>query len=173
LKGPGAHYAAQIRLQNVQQVYNQLTALKFSADSSKMIKVRDQKVALINQLNQELAEIIKYDSGEEIVGSLELLGRANAHMAEAFLTAPIPAEVQKDETAKKQYTAAVAELARPFQGKALESYRSAVSRGRELETYTPAYHAAIEAIGQLEPSRRVDLGEEAMPRNYQDWMGLR
>jgi hypothetical protein len=172
-RGPGAHYAAQIRLQNVQQVYNQLTALKFPADSAKIIKVRDQKLALINQINQELAEIIKYDSAEEIVGSLELLGRTNAHMGEAFLNAPVPAEVQKDETAKKQYVAAVAEMARPFLNKATESYRGAVSKGRELETYTAPYFTAIEAIGVLDPQHKVDMGQEAIPRNFQDWMGLK
>jgi len=173
LRGPGAHYAAQIRLQNIEQVYNHLVSLKFPANSARIKKVADEKLGLVTQLNQELAEIIKYDSAEEIVGSLELLGRTNAHMNESLLNAPLPPEVAKDDAAKQQYTAAVAEMARPFLAKAIESYKGAVSKGKELETYTQPYFNAIDSLRALDSNSKSDLGSEALAKTYQDWMGLK
>lgn len=173
LRGPGSHYAAQIRLQNIEQVYHQLVSLKFPANSARIKKVADEKLGLVNQLNQELGEIIKYDSAEEIVGSLELLGRTNAHMNESLLNAPLPPEVAKDEAAKAQYTSAVAEMAKPFLAKAIESYRGAISRGRDLETYNTPYFNSIESLRLLDPSMKSDLGSEPIAKTYQDWMGLK
>ncbi len=173
LRGPGAHYAAQIRLQNVEQVYNQLTSLKFTADTAKMKRVADQKLELVNKLNQELVEIIKYDSAEEIVGALELLGRTNAHMREALLKAPVPPEVNKDEVTKQKYLSAVGDMANPFFNKAIESYRGAISKGRELETFNEPYFASIEALRTMDTGFKVDLGQEAITKTYQDWMGIK
>lgn len=173
LRGPGAHYAAQIRLQNIEQVYNQLTSLKFTSDTAKMKKVADQKLEFVNKLNQELAEIIKYDSAEEIVGALEMLGRTNAHMSEALLKAPVPPEVTKDEATKQKYLSAVGEMASPFRSKSVESYRGAIAKGRELETFNGAYFASIEALRVTDPGFKVDLGQEAITKTYQDWMGIK
>ncbi len=173
LRGPGAQYAAQIRLQNTEQVYQQLVSLKFPANSARLKKVADDKLALINKLNQELAEVIKYDSAEEIVGALELLGRTNAHMNEALLSAPLPPEVANDEAARNQYTAAVAEMAKPFLAKAIESFRGTVAKGKELETYNNSYFNAMEGLRVLDPNAKLDLGSEAFAKTYQDWMGLK
>lgn len=173
LKGPGARYAAKVKLQNIEQLFTDLTSLKFTANTAKMKKVADQKLELVNKLNQGLAEIVKYDSADELVGALELLGRTNAHMNSALLGAPIPPEVAKDENVKKQYLDQVAEMARPFQAKALESFQGAVAKGRDLEAYTPAYFQAIEAVRALDSSFKMDLGQEAMAKTYQDWMGLK
>ncbi len=178
LRGPGAHFAAQIRLQNIEQVYVHLESLKFPANTTRMKKVADEKLVLVNQLNQELGEIIKYDSAEEIVGALELLGRTNAHMSEALLKAPLPEELQKDEAAKQQYLNAVGEMAKPFLVKAVESFQGAVSKGRELEAYTPAYQSAIESLRMLNSNSnndqaKNDQGAEFMANTYRDWMGLK
>jgi hypothetical protein len=173
LKGPGAHYAAQIRLENIEPVYNQLTSLQFTSDTNKIKKVADQKLEIVNRLNKELAEIIKYDSAEEIVGALELLGRTSAHMADALLRAPLPPEVVKDEATKQNYLAAVKEMARPFQVKAIESYRGAIQKAKDLETYTKPYFVSMEALRVLDPNARLDLGQEASPHTYQDWMGFK
>jgi tetratricopeptide (TPR) repeat protein len=127
LKGPGARFAAKVKLQNIEQLYSELTALKFPANTLKMKKVAEQKLEIVNKLNSGLAEIVKYDSPEEIVGALELLGRTNYHMNSALLGAPVPPEVTKDDATKQQYMAAVGEMAKPFMAKALESYRGAIS----------------------------------------------
>lgn len=173
LRGPGAHYAAQIRLQNVESVYTHLASIKFPANTARMKKVADEKLSLVNQLNQELAEIIRYDSAEEIVGALELLGRTNAHMNEALLKAPLPPELQKDEAAKQQYMLAVGDMAKPFLGKAIESFQGAVNKGIELETYTGSYFNAIESLRVLNPNGKNDLNEDLIAKTYQDWMGLK
>ncbi|MEY4617107.1 MAG: hypothetical protein RJB66_2067 [Pseudomonadota bacterium] len=173
LKGPGARFAAKVKLQNIEQLYSNLTALKFPANTAKMKKVAEQKLELVNKLNQGLAEIVKYDSAEEVVGALELLGRTNAHMNSALMGAPVPPEVTKDEATRQQYMSAVGEMAKPFSSKALESYRGAIAKGRELEAYTSAYFASIEAVRAMDPNFILDIGQEAMPKTYQDWMGFK
>lgn len=173
LKGPGARYAALVKLQNLEQLYKELTSLKFPANTARMKKVADQKLEIVNRLNQELGEVIKYDSSEEIVGALELLGRTNAHMGAALIGAPLPPEVTRDEATKKQYLAAVGEMAKPFQAKAMESYRGAISKGRELEAYPEAYFSAISGYQQIDPSSKLDLGQETLSKTYLDWMGYK
>ena len=162
LRGPGAHFAAQIRLQNIEQVYKQLTSLKFPAESAKIKKIADQKLNLINKINLELTEVVKYDSAEEIVGSLELLGRTNAHMSDALLKAPLPPEVIKDNNTKQQYINAVSDMAKPFLAKAIESYRGAITKGKDLETYSSSYFVSINSLYVLDPNFKLDNGQEAI-----------
>ncbi len=154
-------------------MYNQLTSLKFTSNSAKIKKVADEKLSIINKLNLELVEIIKYDSPEEIVGALELLGRTNAHMNESLLTAPLPPELNKDENAKQQYLTAVSEMAKPFLMKAIESYKGAITKARDLETFNAPYFTSLQAVQKLDPGFKVDVGQEAMLKSYQDWMGVR
>jgi hypothetical protein len=96
-------------------------------------------------------------------------------MHEALLKAPLPSELLKVEAAKQKqdYLGAVNEMAKPFLAKAIESYRGSISKGRELEAFVDQYFIAIESMRSLDPSFRVDFGQDATPKTYQDWMGLK
>jgi TolA-binding protein len=172
LKGPGAHFAAKIRFAKVESMYNELKALTIPAESAKMKKATDKKLNLLNQLNTELTEIIKYDSSEEIVASLSLLGRANDNLADSFLTAPIPKEI-KDEAQIKQYKDIIKTNVKPFQAKSLESFKAAIKQARDLETYNEYYFLSLNYIKEVEPGFVFEKGEKAISQINTDWMGVK
>jgi hypothetical protein len=142
------------------------------AESAKMKSATDKKLSLLNQLNTELAEIIKYDNSEEIVASLSLLGRANDHLAQAFLTAPIPKEI-KDEAQIKQYKDIIKENVKPFQAKSLESFKAAVKQAKDLETYNEYYFISLNYIKEVDPNFAFSKGERAFSQINVDWMGVK
>jgi hypothetical protein len=126
-----------------------------------------KKVEMLSQLNQMLAEIIKYDTSDEILGALNTAGRANQHMGEAFVNAPAPSGLKADDL--KAYKAGIQKLADPFFAKAKESFVTAVKRGSELESYGKEYLYAHEMVQKIDPTAIVDHGEWGMDQKNVSW----
>lgn len=173
LKGPGAQYAAKFKIERTEALFNELKLIHLPEDANKLKKTVERKVGLLTQINGELAEIVKYDSPDEIVRALSLEGRANIHMVEAFTNAPIPKELGKDENLIKQYKDNVAQGAKPFKDKAIESFKAAIKQGRDFNSYTEFYFLSIKYIRDLEPGYTFNKDEKALPYLGLDWMGLK
>ncbi len=156
-KGPGATYAAKIKLADATLVFNELKGIRIPANPAAQQAAAQKKIGLVTRLNSDLADVIKYDSADEIVGALSLLGQANLHMGEALVGAPIPAGLNAEET--KQYKAGIEKLAEPFFNKAKESLKAAVTRGSELDTFNEHYHKARQLALKLDPKSFYDGGE--------------
>ena len=168
-KGVGAKYAAQIKLEDAHTTFNEFKSIPLN-NAKKLKQLADRKISLLTRLNSELGEIIKYDSPEEIVGALALLGQANLHMGEALTSAPVPVELKNDEIA--QYKAGIQKIADPFFAKAKDSLKTAVDRGQEFEVYTPDYLKARELVAKLDAKLFYDGGEQAVQVRQPNWMGL-
>jgi tetratricopeptide (TPR) repeat protein len=173
LRGPGAQYAARIRLDLIEPSYSRLISLRFSTNTEAIKRTLAEKLDLLENINKELSEVIKYDSPEEIVGALELLGRANENMYNSYMSAPLPAKVAANEEAKVKYLKIVEEQALPFKTTALESYRKAVARGRELEAYPSSYFDAIKKLRTMDPQTKSEHEQQSGSGVYLDWMGLK
>lgn len=173
LRGPGARYAAQVRLELLETQYSKLAGLRFSSNTEAMKRVLTEKLDLVGLINRELSEIIKYDSPDEVIGALEFLGRTNEHMYASYMSAPIPGKIAGNEEAKKKYLKIVEEQALPFRNTAIESYRKAVSRGSEFEAYPKAYFLAYEILKRIDSSFQSDFGQAAGSKAYFDWMELK
>jgi TolA-binding protein len=169
-KGVGAKYAAQIKLEDAHATFKEFRALPLN-NVKKLKEQSDKKISLLTKLNSQLAEVIKYDSPEEIVGALTLLGQANLHMGEAFIAAPLPPELKAAEEIN-QYKAGVQKIADPFFAKAKDSLKTAVDRGLEFEAYSDEYRKARELVGKLDGKLFYDNGEEAAQVRQPNWMGL-
>jgi TolA-binding protein len=167
-KDAGAKYAAKLKLADSMKSLKEFKAIHISANPAKQKKTLDEKIAALGALNKELAGVIKYDSAEEIVSSLSLLGDANLHMYEAIMSVPVPGGLNADET--KQYKAGVEQLATPFMAKAKESYKAAVDRGWELEAYNEGYHTAINQYAKLSPGSYYNNGEIGSDVKIINWM---
>jgi hypothetical protein len=115
--------------------------------------------------------VIKYDSPEEIVGALKMLGEANLLMGESFVNAPLPRELKLPEEVA-QYKAGVQKIADPFLAKAKDLLKSAVERGNEFEAYGEDYRQARALVGKLDPKLFYDGGEEPISVRQPNWMGL-
>ncbi|MEI7973443.1 MAG: hypothetical protein WCH11_03655 [Bdellovibrio sp.] len=169
-RGVGAAFAARIRLQEIRRQEQEFRSLRIPKDASKQARVVQEKIARMNKLNEELADVIRFDSPDEIVGALQVLASVNHHMAQSLLQSPPPAGLSPDELA--QYKAGVAQVAEPFSKKALESVQRGLERARELESYGPEYRELLRVARQIQPDRIEDGTERVLDSNYVHWMGL-
>lgn len=169
-KGVGAKYAAQLKLEDAQETFREFRSISLN-NVKRLKELSDRKISLLTKLNSQLGEVIKFDSPDEIVGALALLGQANLNMGEALSGAPVPAELKNaDEIA--QYKAGVQKLADPFYAKAKDSLKTAVDRGQEFEAYTPEYSKARGLLVKLDNKVVYDGDEEAAQVRQPNWMGL-
>ncbi|MGZ5279375.1 MAG: tetratricopeptide repeat protein, partial [Pseudobdellovibrionaceae bacterium] len=88
-KGPGSTYAAKIKLGDATVVFNELKNIRIPQNPAQQQTAAQKKISLVTRLNSDLSEVVKYDSADEIVGALSLLGQANLHMGEALQNAPL------------------------------------------------------------------------------------
>lgn len=169
-KGVGAQWAAKIQYEDVQPLFAEFKSIKL--DNLKKLKEQsDRKIAVLDRLTKELTGIVKYDSPEEIVGALSVTGQANAHMADAFMQAPVPPELKTKEDIAA-YKQGVGGLAAPFVDKAKQSLKAAIDRALEFETYTPEYWKARSYLKTLDPIAVYDQGEIGEVLTQTSWMGL-
>jgi TolA-binding protein len=168
-KGIGATYAAKVRFTDALKIHDEMKAIRIPANPKRQQEAVQNKISLMTKLNKELTEVLKFDSPEEIVGSLSVLGQANLHMAESLIGAPLPAGLNAEEM--KQYKAGVEKLAEPFFKKAYDSLKAAVDKGSELDSYGPYYHKARELIVKNDPKIFYDFGEVSTATNLSNWVG--
>lgn len=169
-RGVGAQYAAKIAFKETLNLFDSLKAVQIPSNPKRQQAAAQQKISMITKLNHELAEVIRFDSPEEIVGALSVLGQANLHMGEALVNAPLPAGLNAEES--KQYKAGIEKIAEPFFGKAKDSLKAAVDRGSELDAYTAYYDKAKELLAKLDPKSAVDTGEITLDSRQSAWIGL-
>lgn len=166
-KGPGANYAAKIKLEETTEVFNEFKRIRIPANPAAQQAAAQKKISFVTRLNKELSEIIQYDSADEIVGALSILGQANLHMGEALVNAPIPGGLNAEET--KQYKAGIEKLAEPFLTKARESLKAAVERGSELDVFNSHYSKARQLALKMDPNMFYDGGEIGMESRQGSW----
>lgn len=168
--GAGAQWAAKIRYHDAQVLFAEFKRIKLD-NVAKLKAQSDKKIEVLTRLNKELTDIVKLNSPEEIVASLSMLGQANAHMADSFLQAPVPAELKTREE-QAAYQNGVAGLAAPFVQKAKEILKTTIDRAYEFEAYTPEYWKARTYLKTLDPNAIYDHGEKALEVRQTTWMGL-
>ena len=135
---------AALNFESVNQDFSHFISLKMPEKAEKQKKYIESKLEHLNKLNEKLEAVIKINSAEEIVSSLNLSARANLDMYEAFSKAALPEGL--DEENLKLYKEEVAKLALPFKEKSLESHKLAVSRGRSLLVYNTAYADSLDYL---------------------------
>lgn len=162
-------WPAKAKLGECDQTFNELRAIRFPKDPSKIKRVLEDKIAVLNKLVKQTADVIKFNSSEEIVSALALNGRAYEHMADALRAAPLPSGLTADE--EKRYRAGVEkQFVEPNVVKAREFYEKAVSRAWELEAYTPAYRSALAYMSRQDPKTYYSNGEIGSDARYVNWM---
>lgn len=170
-KAPGAVWAAKLSLQEAIEKEQELSGLEIPKDSKKQTRVVQDKIYLLNRLNTQLAEVIAYDSADEIVGALYLLAKANHQLAQDLIQAPIPSGLKPEE--QVAYQDGVKQIASPFSQKAIETVKAGLDRASELEVYGEFYRnlrrlAHTLAVPDLAPHR----SEVAVDTAFVHWMGL-
>lgn len=162
-----AKYAAQFKFEDAKKTAQEFKAVNLPTDPNKQKKAVETKIELLNRLTKEINNVVQMNSSEEIVSSLELLGEANLHMYHAITRAPLPKGLNEQET--KMYKEGIAKIADPFQQKAQESYKLAVSRAHELEVYTDSYNKAYKFMNSVNPKEYYSNDETTFDSRLVKW----
>lgn len=169
-KSASAKFPARIELDRAKQVYSELWAIKLN-DLKTLKANSDKKISLLESLNQRVATVIRYNSPEEILEAVKLLGDSNLNMYESLINAPMPPELTRPEDIQ-QYKEGVKQLADPFLAKASEAYELVVQRSSEFETYTEPTDQARLQLSKLKPGSVYEHGQRAVESTQSDWKGL-
>ncbi|MFN7824554.1 MAG: tetratricopeptide repeat protein [Pseudobdellovibrionaceae bacterium] len=169
-KGPGALYAARIRMGQAREQFDELKKLRIPANPAEQQRAVQKKITFVTDLNAALSDVVKFDSPEEIVSALSVLGQVNVHMSEALIGAPLPSGLNEEQ--KKQYQEGVAKIADPFVQKGKESLRASIARASELDAYPQDYFQARTILSRLEPNSVYEHGEQSAEIKFGSWMGL-
>lgn len=169
-KGAGAEYVAKFKLAEVERKMNSMKAISIPLDPRKQQGAIKQKIDLINQLNSDLAAVIKYDSAEEIVGALAVVGEANHHMYQSLMAVPLPKGLTVEE--QSLYKKGVEQIALPFLNKSRESYKAALERASQLEAYGRFYQRAREEAAKVDTALSYDSEESIFRTRSSQWIGL-
>lgn len=162
-------WAAKAKMGECEDIFGELKTIRFPRDPNKIKAALEQKADVLNRLVKHTAEVIKYNSAEEIVAALHLNGRAYEHMAQSLRSAPVPAGLNASE--EKQYREGVEkQFVEPNVVKAREFYEKTITRAWELEAYTPAYRAAFEYMNRSNPKTYYHNGEATADARYINWV---
>ena len=163
-------FAAEAKFHLAEEAFDELKKEKIPADPKKQKAVVESKLKKLNQLNAELVEVIKMNYGPMIVAALATTGAANDHMVTSILQAPAPKGLKPEELA--QYKAAIEGVVNPFRTQALEAFRSAWTKAKQLEGFSEFSEEAMSALMKLSPKDVESRGEQAVQGRSVDWMSL-
>lgn len=169
-KNVGAKWAAKTKLKRAKETYTELKDIKIPSQPEKQKKAVDDKISLLNKLNKELNEIVKYNSPDEIVSSLALLGEANDHMAHAIMSSPVPKGLGPE--LEKQYKESLPKLAEPFLNRAKDSFKLAVDRGIEFESYNSDFEKSYQYMNKNDSKKFYNSSEVKFDLRFINWMAL-
>lgn len=168
-KSSVSKYVAQFKFIEAEKSFVEFKSVRIPADPSKQKKAVDQKLELVNRLNNQLSEIIKLDSAEEIISSLNLIGETNEHMGKAIINAPVPKGFNEEQL--KQYRAGIQGIADPFIKKSEESYKLAVERAHDLDVYSAAYRNSLSKLQEKDPKSYYNGSEIPSDSRLIQWIG--
>src|SRR6185503_11398636 len=134
------------------------------ANPAKQEEAVQRKLKLINQLSLELANVIKYDSGDQVVASLTTLGEAYQHMVYAIESTPLPKDLNAKEL--QTYRQELSKVTDPFKKKAIENYQGAIDKARQINATSDWIFVAMRGLHSIDKSAPLpseNLETERMP----------
>lgn len=172
--GAGVFYAAQAQFHLVYDTYVQFVNIRIPANPKRQQQVVQKKLSLFNKLKEDLKQVIRFDSGYQVVASLVLIGLASEHMGDSIYDSPLPKGLNKQEM--QQYKEGLKNTAMPFKKEAVKNYQLAVSRSRKLNAYNGEWlRKAVERLSALEKasiSVSPLLRKKVLPVLLYDWSGV-
>ena len=168
-KTKSAAFIAKIKFSEAEKTYSEFIQIKIPSDAKKQKAAVDKKLEYVSRLNTELAAIIKLDSADEIIKSINMLGDTNEHMGNSILSTPIPTDLSEDQ--KKIYKIEIGKIADPFIKKSIDSYKLVVERAQDLVVYNTAYKSAYDKLSMMPASDYYNKGEQASDSRVMNWLG--
>ena len=124
----------------------------------------------MNRLKDELKKVIAYDDAFQIVAALSTQGQALQHMYAAISSTPVPKGLKPEEL--KQYQDGVKGIADPFRVQAIETYKTAVERGQQLQGYNEYLVSAQKNLSNLSGQNSAIYDAKAIITKLPDELSL-
>lgn len=166
-----AGYAAEARFNLAQPILKELNAVRFTNSDKQQAKAAVQVKTIRERYINEMKAVILYDNAKWIVAALASSGQMFETIAQKFDRIPVPAGFQAADAQK--YKELIGVQVTGFRNEAKNSFKTAVDRSQELESYSEWTKIAREGLASLDPAAKArDAGELPATTRAIDWMGL-
>ena len=171
----GVFYAAQAQFYLIYDTYVQFIKIRIPANPKRQQQVVQTKLNLFNKLKEDLKQVIRFDSGYQVVASLVLIGLASEHMGDSIYKSPLPKGLNAEEI--EQYKTGLKKTALPFKQEAVKNYKLAISRSRKMNAYNEEWLTkAATRLSDLEKTSTIAvnplLRKRILPVFLYDWSGM-
>ncbi len=112
-----------------------------------------RRLALLQQLEADMAEVVKMGSGEWAIAATFRVGQGYRQLAEFIRKAPVPPGLSNEE--KSFFAKQLDDTAAPLDQKAKESFAACLGKANELKLSSP-WVAACAANGSREPAPEIN-----------------
>jgi tetratricopeptide (TPR) repeat protein len=145
-----AGFAAKAKFELSNKVFYDYILIKIPNDPKAQAAAITKKLSLIDTINKKMQEVINFDDGYTIVSALNRLGQAYQHLTYSILNAPLPSGLSDEE--KKQVEELLRQKVEPFKDNALSSYRKALEKAEQLETFNEDSLTTILELSKIDSS---------------------
>jgi TolA-binding protein len=166
----GVWYAAEASLRLVRPKLDDLKAIRIPRNPAAQAAAVQKKLKLLDEFAHDLAKVIKYDSGDQVVASLALIGDAYDHMARSIDAAPVPKGLSAQEL--QQYRAGVAKITDPFKQKAVENYEASINKAFQINGYNDSIERSMRSVNAYKPGTYPEPGARLAIEPLPDLMGM-
>jgi hypothetical protein len=157
-KKKSAAAVAKLELNELKVLYKKLYAVRLK-NAASLKQDLDKKVAILDEINQLSANIVKKESGLETLESIEIVAHANVNIYEEILNSPAPQELKSEEKIK-EYKEQLRnnDMVKGFLRNAVSAYELIWEKARSFDVYAPVVLRTYEQLVKLKPESFVDWG---------------
>jgi hypothetical protein len=166
-----AAYAAEAQFELSQSVLHDLNAIKFYHNAKQQAQAANDVKKEREKYIGEMKKVILFDNAKWIVAALTSSGQMFESVARKFDAIPTPNGFSPEDA--KKYRDLISQQSNGFREEAKNSYKTAVDRSQELESYSEWTLLARQGLASVDPATKAkDAGEVASEGSAMDWMGL-
>ncbi len=166
-----AAYAAEAQFELSQAVLRDLNSIRFYKNAKQQAQAANDIKQFREKYINEMKKVILFDNAKWIIAALTSSGQMFESVARKFDGIQTPNGFSEDDA--KKYRELITQQSNGFREEAKNSYKTAIDRSQELESYSEWTTAARQGLAGLDPAMRAkDAGEVASEAAATDWMGL-
>jgi cellulose synthase operon protein C len=165
-----ARAAAHSRFELAQETIAKLSAIRFGTNDKTQGRAAADVKFLREKYINEMKDVIRYDNAEYIVAALASTGQMFDLIADLFAKIPVPAGFSAEDAAK--YRELIQVQINGVNAEAKNSYKAAVDKSQELESYGNWTRVALSGLATHDPANSGFAGELVIEAKAADWMGM-
>ena len=163
-------YAAESKFQLSHETLKLLNAIRFGASTASQGAAAKDVEFLRKKYVAEMKDVIEFNYGPYIVAALASTGQMFDTIAGLYSRVPAPRGLNAEDSAK--YKALIQQTVDKYRNDGKTSYKAAVDKSVEVETFTPWTKVAQDGLAATAQADGSQSPEIAADSRAADWMGL-